>query len=366
MARERGFWKRKGRGGQVWYCRDPQTGKPTSTRCRDLTAAKVFRARREREAADPSYQATDPAASRLDAVMDAMIKNRRRAGRSAATLEIHRCKAGHILRILGDDLNVNQLRAEDISGYIDRRIVEGASRHTVKKELVSLKLALKLARGIFRTRLDDLFSDFSDGYEPRRRWLSNKEFAQLQLALPPARRIDVAFMALTGARLGEYERACVGDVRKTTITLRGTKTDQAPREVPVPPKLRPLLARLMRGRDARQRLFAPWINLHRDLKAACNRAGIPECTPNDLRRSFASWLRNAAVDASTVASLLGHASSKMVERVYGRIDLAAKARAIRPLASVPLVGFRQTAAIKQGPRRNPSPDTSRDFYRYKI
>jgi integrase len=38
-------------------------------------------------------------------------------------------------------------------------------------------------------------------------------------------------------------------------------------------------------------LFRRWTNVRRDLNEACERAGIAPCSPNDLRRTCATWLR---------------------------------------------------------------------------
>ena len=48
------------------------------------------------------------------------------------------------------------------------------------------------------------------------------------------------------------------------------------------------------------------------------RLRIERVSPNDLRRTFASWLKQASVDSFVVAQLLGHSSSRMVEMVYYR------------------------------------------------
>jgi hypothetical protein len=66
-------------------------------------------------------------------------------------------------------------------------------------------------------------------------------------------------------------------------------------------------------------LFLPWQNVRRDLREACKRAGIPPCSPNDLRRTFATWLRAAGAPTDLIAPVMGHADTRMVERVYGRL-----------------------------------------------
>lgn len=281
MAREHGFWKRKRRGSSVWYTRHPSTKRTVSTGCRDLVAAKLYRARLERYATDPAHAATDSSACGLSYVMRKMIENRRRAGRSAATSEIYRCKGGHLIRCLGSDVDVNQLRCADLEAYVDKREKEeGAHRHTIKKELITLRVALKVARedGAYRGSFELLFPEFSADYQPRTRALSKLEFDSLLGALPPGRRQAVALMGLTGARLGECARLTWNDVGAEHVFLRGTKTKDATREVALLPVLRQLLAELPRG-SGDDRVFPSWNNLYRDLRAACSRIGIAPCTP---------------------------------------------------------------------------------------
>ena len=72
-------------------------------------------------------------------------------------------------------------------------------------------------------------------------------------------------------------------------------------------------------------------NARRSLRAACTRAGISPVSHNDFRRTFASWLAEEGVPELVTASLLGHASSAMVRRVYSRIGPAAQLQAIETL-----------------------------------
>lgn len=43
-------------------------------------------------------------------------------------------------------------------------------------------------------------------------------------------------------------------------------------------------------------------------------------SPNDLRRTFASWLVQNGVPLHAVAKLLGHSSTRMVERGYAKLS----------------------------------------------
>ena len=54
-------------------------------------------------------------------------------------------------------------------------------------------------------------------------------------------------------------------------------------------------------------------------------------TPNDLRRTFATWLKQSDVDSAVVAAMMGHSSTAMVDRVYGKLDEASYRRAIAKL-----------------------------------
>ncbi len=91
------------------------------------------------------------------------------------------------------------------------------------------------------------------------------------------------------------------------------------------PVLRPWLEAMHGGSGPIVQL---WSNMGRDLPRACERAGVPRCTANDLRRTFASWLVQAGVSLLIVSRLLGHKSTRMVDLVYGQLADATLASAI--------------------------------------
>jgi integrase len=334
--------------GDVYYARFKVGGRwvRKTTNCTDRRAAEAKGAELERAAADPAYAARK-AATLEDAVKLLLADRaaRARAGkRSEATVEFYSRKAGHLLRVLehsGDvanpraSLSLLDLDAGAVDGYIDTRRAEGASESTIQKEIVTLRASLKLAkrRGWFAADLDEVLpSGFGPEYKPRERYLPPEELAALLAQLEPDRAARVAFMVATSAEWGATERALRGDFSGDAVHVRGTKRSTRDRKVPmVAAWQRSLLAYALAHAGGEDKpgapLFISWGNVRRDLHAACARAKIEPCSPNDLRRTCARWLRQQGVAVDLVSLVLGHRDTRMVERVYGRLseeDLAAR------------------------------------------
>jgi len=105
-----------------------------------------------------------------------------------------------------------------------------------------------------------------------------------------------------------------------TVLLRGTKRKTRFRTVPiVSPAQQSLLAyALEHAKGTGDALFQPWGNVRRDLADACEEAKIERCSPNDLRRTLASWQVEAGMPLFPIAQAMGHKDTRMLERVYGR------------------------------------------------
>jgi len=178
-------------------------------------------------------------------------------------------------------------------------------------------------RGEFTGDIGAVMPDgFEAGYCPRSRFLSATEAQVLLAELTPDRAARVAFILATGARWGESERARPGDVDLTrgTVLLRGTKTLEAARVVPIVAWGKPLIEHtesFAEGEDGA--LFRPWGSVRRDLAEACKRAKLSPVSPNDLRRTYGTWLRLGGVEPHLIGVAMGHRDSRMVERVYGRM-----------------------------------------------
>ncbi len=130
-------------------------------------------------------------------------------------------------------------------------------------------------------------------------------------------------MVATSAEWSATERALRHDVAldHSAVHLRGTKRTTRDQVVPVATKQQLELLRyaLTHAEGEEPALFLRWGNVRRDLREACKRALIRPCSPNDLRRTFATWLRAAGAPTDFIAPVMGHADTRMVERVYGRL-----------------------------------------------
>lgn len=228
-------------------------------------------------------------------------------------------RAGHLVRLLGS-VPLSALHLDQVQSYLDSRVEEGAARETVRKEVCVLRRALDLAhrRGLPGPLPADVLPRFRTRYVPRKRWLTVAQVEELASHLELKRRIWLLVAVYTGARLSELIGMEWKDVDFDTgqVHVRGRKTVQSDRMVPLHPRL---LSLLSRRRKVRGPILAQWNNVRRDLAVACKHLGILTVTPNDLRRTFASWLVQAGESSYVVSQLLGHSSSQMVERVYGRL-----------------------------------------------
>lgn len=357
----------RGRIYWCWYYDAQGALVRESTLCRDKKAAVAYQRERERSARDPGYAATR--AATLEDALKLLIADRLSRAQatppkgSLATVEFYRVKAGHLARLLQGSLQLITLSATDVDGYIANRRSEGAHEGTIAKELVTLRASLKLAKRAGKWRGDPgavLPVGFAPEYEPRQRWLTREEAWGLLRELGDDRAARVAFVLATSAERGATDRAERRDVDPegpTRVFLRGTKRATRKRVVPLVTEEQRALVEfaLQHGRGEGGLLFAPWACPERDLAAACRRLGCrrrgcnghaegnrrvsctrPECaeaaparcTLNDLRRTFAHWMRQGGLSLELLAPMMGHSTTVMVQRVYGKLtpdELAARA-----------------------------------------
>jgi integrase len=167
-------------------------------------------------------------------------------------------------------------------------------------------------------------------YVPRDRWLTEVEYLALLDALPDHRRDYVRVAVYTGARKSELERLTWAevDLKGGWIRIPGKKTERARRHIPIEAPLRRALETMPHRKGP---LLALWGDIGHELPEAAIRAGMRPVTTNDLRRTFTSWALQNGANPFEVARLLGHASTKMVETVYGHLAARNLVRVVRRL-----------------------------------
>jgi integrase len=336
------------RGG-TWYADyfdRSGTRQRTSTKTGDAQVARARLRELELQTTDRGQDETEELAVSLD-----YFTNVTHASSPAGTQRCYRQKAAHLHRLLGS-LTTDEVKLEVVQRYIADRIDEGAHTHSIHKEMVVLRGALRGAqwRGRFHLGLD-VVPKFDAAYSPRTTYLTPDEFLSLAEHLVPAapagasaasiatmraraqrRALYCILIAYASPRRGELEAMEWShvDIRRGLISIPKGKTFGRP--IAIHPALRPWLEAFGDRAGWEGRVVEPWSNVGRDLPRAAERAGIKKhVTPNDLRRTFASWLVQQGVSLYVVSRLLGHKSTRMVELVYGQLDDATLTNAIANL-----------------------------------
>lgn len=314
------IYQRK-RGGAWWAdWTHPTTGErhQHSLKTRDRKVA-TQRLQQAELAATPSAKGRK---QRLSEAIEYVITTL--TDRADATREFYQEKGRRIITTLGDPY-VHDVTRDMMSIYIAKRLSSdpehgGAGTHTVQKELIVLRRALREAhdRGVLQVM--PAIPKHSPKYKPKETWLTETEFNALLSELEPERQLWVALATLAGGSAGEVERVNWATVNLVDGVLRmpGTKRESRDRWVPIAPAMYTMLDKVKPAQRVGL-LAGHWGNVRRDLHTACDRAGIKRVSPNDLRRTFASWMVQNGVDLFTVSKLMGHTSTRMVEKVYGKL-----------------------------------------------
>jgi integrase len=166
---------------------------------------------------------------------------------------------------------------------------------------------------------------FDRKYVPRTRWLTKLELDAVLESLPEEQAAVVAWIVATGCDVSDLARVQHEDLdlERGLVRVRGTKTVFRDRLVPITSLTRPLLELACQHGPP----FAPWERIR--FETISRRLGIPHFTPKDLRRTHGQWLRAAGVDPHLIGRVLGHADSKMADRVYAQGDEVQIARLVQ-------------------------------------
>jgi integrase len=310
----------------AWYANGVELRQSTKTKSRKV--ANVVLNRWQRDAADPSYSTSDKAT--VGSAAERFLDEVGHEGRAEGTVNMYELKVRHVVKHLGG-LKLSELSHDHVLAFIKTREAEGSAHHTVHRELTALRRILKSAARAREFNRDpkSVIPKYAARYVPRTRFLTREELDLVMAHMAPARAAVVAYAVATAADLGSLQRAQRGDAGPEMVVVRGTKTKNRHRTIPRVRLFADLLAFALEHADGDPPLlFQPWGNMRRDIAAACKRAGIPTFTSNDLRRTSATWLVKRGVPLNVAAKFMGHASTAMLQKVYGQLDTSDVGRLI--------------------------------------
>lgn len=309
------------RGETWWAYYTPRTGEyrreSLKTKDREVAKARL----RNLELGGPAITPeTDPATLNSTPPLHEALTTYLATIKKPDTLQSYTQKARHLERVLGEATPIGSVTEEMLEAYIRQREGEGRiiatepievrkpiHPSTIYKELVVLRGALQRAK-----LPTTIIPKLDQAYVPRDRWLTMAQVSSLIAELPEHRRAWVALAAYAGCRSSEVESVDQDSIQGDGfLRVSGTKTDGSWRRVPIAEPLRPYLKDIP---------VQHWKNVRRDLHLACKAADVPPVSPNDLRRTFASRLVQTGVPLYTVAAMMGHKSTRMIERVYGKLS----------------------------------------------
>jgi len=249
------------------------------------------------------------------------------------------------LKTAFEGVRLSQITADRVEEFKQARLKEGVGPATVNRDLAVLRRILKLAareRLIAQSPFADV--DFLEERSCRRQphILTWEEQEKLLPVAPPRLRVLIILLTETGLRVGKEALRLKWedvDLANGVIHVRESKTPAGRRIVPLSEFCK---AELLSWKDLCGPEFSEWVfpsfeNTRHPLQggrkawvSALKKAEIPYFPIYNLRHTFASRLNEAGASPITVAQMLGHASTGIVQ-TYARVLDETRREAMRKL-----------------------------------
>ena len=225
----------------------------------------------------------------------------------------------HILRLIGGEKRLLDLRSSDVADYISARLSEGVKKSTANREVHVLQAMHNHAIGVWELDLRHIAwhkikpdEDDADVRIP----LTVPELHNFMAAATPRLRKAIMFALLTGLRHAEVYSLQWKQVVWThqAISFRGKGKKAV--LFPISKAALHLLLAMANGRDPKELsgLIFDHTNYRREFDAARKAIGKPKTDFHSLRHAFATMLKGAGVPDDTVSKALRHSDPKTSQR----------------------------------------------------
>jgi integrase len=265
--------------------------------------------------------------------------------RSPATVETYRksWRALEAAGILRSDAKVSDLARVDWNRLEAAWGRSPASWNQLRRA-VSRVLTLLLGAREHPLRVG-ILKGFPDRQEiPRMPELSPADFRRALEAMDAPLQGPILLMAMTGMRLGEYKRLTPAHLGTYSIRVPGTKSEAAPRTLPVAPELWGWVTAAVPCPVSSDLLRVRWY-------AALDRVDLPRIRLHDLRHCTAQWLHDAGRPLSSIMQTLGHSSLAQTEQYAKRRLRQDDALAMATLLAIPHLDTQQRRSGERKPGR---------------
>lgn len=228
------------------------------------------------------------------------------------------------------DCSVSDVTFARVLNYIETEETRGIMRATVKKRLVTLRMALEdcYRRGMLAHTVD-WWPEIESDSRPGQDFWTYDVYRQARLAFEHEQRIGVDIEFWFGAHdsdVRRYRRSDFDMVKRAWRRLN-TKSKADPKWLPLPEEMARILEDwfVYAGISSPSHKIAPlwWASPIKPMARVCHRAGVPRITQLGLRRSCVSYMfelgAKKGIDpkqtAEFVALWLGHKGDPMTSNI---------------------------------------------------
>lgn len=216
-------------------------------------------------------------------------------------------------------LRPDQVTRERCRSYVEKRRRRGRGDNTIRKELTTLRSGLR-----WHNKATEAVVEMPPMPTPREVFITRVEFEALSnAAKAPHIKLFLLLAWFTAGRKEALLSLTWEQVNfKRGVIDLGESVGNKGRAKP--PMSQTLKAALLEAQKAATTAYVvEWAgdrvqSIRKGFEAAAKAAGLANITPHDIRRSAARRMIEGGIPMSEVSQYLGHSSTAVTEKVYGR------------------------------------------------